>query len=151
MDCEEYSRWMKQALHTLKLVKADIEYEGYGWACFKAQQAAEYALKAILRGFGRPAFGHSVLRLYREFSSVCGEDNELERCAALLDKMYIPPRYPDAFAEGAPYEYYTRYEAEEVYECASRLISVVIECGRRAGCSFEGEEGEEGEGSRGSQ
>ncbi|MFQ5614012.1 MAG: HEPN domain-containing protein [Anaerolineae bacterium] len=29
-----------------------------------------------------------------------------------LDKHYIPPRYPNSHPQGAPYDYYTRAEAE---------------------------------------
>ena len=41
LDVREYERWMSQARKTLELVDADIEYGGYSWACFKAQQAAD--------------------------------------------------------------------------------------------------------------
>ena len=29
------------------------------------------------------------------------------QCAVFLDKQYTPSRYPDAYDEGAPFEYYT--------------------------------------------
>ena len=37
--------------------------EVYNWCCFKAQQAAEYAVKGLLYGFGIMAYGHSVMNL----------------------------------------------------------------------------------------
>ena len=65
-DEEEFLRWMKQAEHTLTSAQGDAAEGDYGWACFKAQQAAEYAAKALLRGLGLPAFGHSILGLVGE-------------------------------------------------------------------------------------
>jgi len=47
---------MKQAEHTLRSIEADLGFGSYSWACFKAQQAAELAIKAMLRAMGRPAF-----------------------------------------------------------------------------------------------
>jgi len=86
---------------TLRLIKADIDVEGYDWACFKAQQAAESALKATLRSVGHYAFGHNLLALFRDVKEICKiDDEELEECIAYLDKLYLPPRYPDAFPEG---------------------------------------------------
>ncbi|HIC93237.1 MAG TPA: HEPN domain-containing protein [Anaerolineae bacterium] len=61
-DQDEFFRWMRQAEHTLTSAQRDAAEGDYSWACFKAQQAAEYAAKALLRGLGLPAFGHSILR-----------------------------------------------------------------------------------------
>ena len=50
-------------------------------------------------------------------------------CVALLNKLYIPPRYPDAWAAGAaPYENYTRRDALEALECAEELVVAVEGC-----------------------
>ena len=53
----EYERWMKQAEKTLHSDFRDLEGEDYEWASFKAQQAAELAVKALLRGMGLPQLG----------------------------------------------------------------------------------------------
>lgn len=134
LDVNEYRRWMSQAVKTLELVEADIAFEGYSWACFKAQQAAEYALKATLYLFGEPAFGRDLVGLARRAEKLCGSLPEsVWDCIYMLDKMYIPPRYPDAFPEGAPWEHYSRKEAVEARECASRVIEWVGGCASRAG------------------
>lgn len=133
LDLREYERWMSQARKTLELVDADIEYGGYSWACFKAHQAAEYALKALLMLVGEPLFTHDLLRLSRRASEVCGEQppEEVRECIYMLDKMYIPPRYPDAFPEGAPWEHYTRREALEAKRCAAEVLGWVERCASR--------------------
>ncbi len=61
----EYERWMKQAEKTLRSALRDLEGGDYEWASFKAQQAAELAVKALLRGMGFAPIGHSITRLLR--------------------------------------------------------------------------------------
>ena len=129
LDCEEYHRWMRQAVYTLNAIRADVEYGAYSWACFKAQQAAELALKALLKALGKPAFGHNLVQFFKELAEYCGgADSELALCIGYLDKLYIPPRYPDAFVEGAPYERFTPQEAEMAAKCAERVVRWVEGC-----------------------
>jgi len=129
-DWDEYERWMDQAKYTLRSIEADVSFGSYSWACFKAHQAAEYALKAFLRGAGKPAFGHDLRSLALEAGEYCDHESILDR-VLLLSKYYIPPRCPDAFPGGAPYQFYTRSEAEEAYKSAEEVIRWVEECVRR--------------------
>ena len=135
LDWREYERWMSQARKTLELVDADIAYGGYSWACFKAHQAAEFALKALLLLYGSPLFTHDLSRLLSKARELCGLEppREVVECVFLLDKMYIPPRSPDAFPEGAPWEHYTEREALSAKECAARVLGWVEECASRSG------------------
>ncbi len=99
LDSGEFERWMSSARHTLRSAEGDLEAGYYNWACFKAQQAAEFALKAYLWGVGRPAFGHSLTRLLAE---VGDPPPEIREACARLDKFYTAPRYADMWSEGAP-------------------------------------------------
>ena len=140
LDCEEARRWLRQARYTLNAIDADVGGGFYSWACFKAHQAAEFALKAVLRAVGSEAFGHDLVDLWRRALRFCGDLGGLRDCVALLNKMYIPPRYPDAWAGGAvPYESYTERDAREARECAARMIGLVEEC---LGECLEGAQGE---------
>jgi HEPN domain-containing protein len=127
-DEEEFLRWMKQAEHTLTSAQRDATEGDYGWACFKAQQAAEYATKALLRGLGLPAFGHSVLGLVGEMERQGLPITEkVRQCARTLDRHYIPPRYANAYPAGSPFEYYDRETAGEAIACAQAVLKVVQE------------------------
>ncbi len=128
-DWDEYERWMKQAKHTLGSITADLKHGSYDWACFKAQQVAEYSLKALLRGAGEPAFGHDLRDLLEKARRYC--DLKLEGEIARLSKFYIPTRYPDSFPGGSPYEFYTKEEAEESLRLADRVYSEVERCVKR--------------------
>jgi HEPN domain-containing protein len=131
-DEEEFLRWMKQAEHTLTSAQGDATAGDYGWACFKAQQAAEYAAKALLRGLGLPAFGHSVLGLVggMEGQGLPVTEN-IRQCARTLDRHYIPPRYANAYPAGSPFEYYDRETADEAVACAQAVLKVVQESRER--------------------
>jgi HEPN domain-containing protein len=100
------------------LIKQDIEAGGYDWACFKSQQAAELALKAVLKAIGRSGFGHNLIALYREVKEVCYDEEELMNCVWFLDKLCVPPRHPDAFTEGEPWQYFTENESKRASRCA---------------------------------
>lgn len=130
-DWNEYNRWMDQAKYTLSSIRADIDYGSYSWACFKAHQAVEYALKAFLRGAGKSAFGHDLRELFNEIKEYCQAEKNIEEYMLLLSKYYIPPRYPDAFPGGAPYKFYTLQEAKEAFSKASKIIDWVSKCVER--------------------
>lgn len=120
----EFDRWYRQAVRNLEAARGDLANGFYEWACFKAQQAAELAVKALLRARGVPRGGHSVLKLLEIAEAELGlqAPQELKEAAAELDNMYIPPRCPDAFAEGSPYEFFTRAMAERAIGNAERIL-----------------------------
>ncbi len=60
LDEDEYKRWIAMAKKTLESARRDLEGGDYNWACFKSQQSAEFAVKAILWGIGEPRYGHAV-------------------------------------------------------------------------------------------
>ena len=132
-DCEEALRWLRQARHTLASIRVDLDAGFYDWACFKSHQAAESCFRALLRGAGVESFGHNLLEFWRRTSRLCRELEPLYECIAMLNKLYIPPRYPDAWAAGvAPYESFTRRDAVEALECAERVVRAVEVCIRGA-------------------
>lgn len=124
-DREEFERWIAQAEYTLKSAQNDLSAGFYSWACFKAQQAGEYAVKALLLGMGIMAYGHSIKRLLDVLSQHVEVPEELFDEARLLDRHYIPPRYPDAYIEGAPYEYYGKKDAENAIASSNRILDFV--------------------------
>ncbi|MGC8571376.1 MAG: HEPN domain-containing protein [Caldivirga sp.] len=129
LDCDEYVRWIKQADYTLLAMDTDMNAGNYSWVCFKAQQAAELSVRALLKALGKPAFGHNLVALFNDLSGYCSNvSSRLRFCIGYLDKMYVTPRYPDALTEGIPYERYTREEAEEASNCARLVVDWVKGC-----------------------
>jgi HEPN domain-containing protein len=120
MKREEWQRYRRQARHTLDSAGRDRAAGDHDWACFKAQQAAELALKGYLRATRTYATGHSVVKLLAEMSPQPPE--EILDCARELDKVYIPARYPDAYDAGAPLDYFRAGDSEKAIGCAARIL-----------------------------
>jgi len=133
LDENEFSRWMRSSLHTLESAKRDLRFDDYAWACFKAHQAAEKALKAFLWGVGKPRAGHSLTHLLRYLAEVVGEKplDDIVYACSVLDKYYIPIRYPNTWVEGAPEDFFTSREAEEAIKLAEKIINWVRDLWQR--------------------
>ena len=91
-DNDEFDRWMAQASDTLISARADYSNKSYNWCCFKAQQAAEYAVKALLKGLGISAYGHSIFKLLKDLKSYDLIVNMITSSARILDRHYVPAR-----------------------------------------------------------
>ena len=124
-DRKEYQRWLEQAKNTLLSATRDKEAGDHNWSCFKAQQAAEFALKGLLYGIGLSAVGHSLLKLLGDLGGKGINIDEVKGCARTLDRHYIPTRYANAHIEGAPFEFYDSSTAEEALGCAGKIIEFV--------------------------
>ncbi|MGC8880373.1 MAG: HEPN domain-containing protein [Anaerolineae bacterium] len=83
----------------------------------------EKALKALFRRLGMDAWGHTLTALIGNLPSPVQPDEALIQCAKVLDKHYIPTRYPNGFDSGAPTDFYTAQEAEQAIECAARIVT----------------------------
>ncbi|MGQ9627632.1 MAG: HEPN domain-containing protein [Anaerolineae bacterium] len=111
--------WLRQAKRKLKSARWDMEGGFYEDACFSAQQAAELAIKAVLEWEGRFEAGHSISALLSKLGEI---PSELKEAARTLDRYYIPSRYPNSFASGAPMDYYGIKEAEEAISLAQSIV-----------------------------
>lgn len=123
----EYERWILQAKYTIKATENDLKGGFYSWACFKAQQSAEFALKGLLHGIGESALGHSLLKLTEQINDCDIEVSGIEGFSRKLDKFYIPTRYPDTHPAGIPKEYYTREDANTAISYAKKIVKFVEE------------------------
>ncbi len=114
--------WMEQAQSDLEHGRHDLAAGYYEWACFSAQQAAEKAVKAVLKHYGLEGWGHSIADLLITLSTRTVVPDELQDMAHELDKGYIATRYPDALPAGAPRSRYTRTEAERYLFYAEEIV-----------------------------
>lgn len=114
--------WLRQAEADLEHAQSAMEHEDFEWSCFASQQGAEKALFYHLHG---DPWGHSLLSLMQGLpeSVRASVTEELLDSAKTLDKHYIPTRYPNGFAEGAPTDYYTRRDAEDSLNHAKSILA----------------------------
>lgn len=127
MKEQEFLRYWKQATHTLESAGRDNAEGDFAWACFKAQQAAEFALKGWIRSEWEFVTGHSVYSLCLKLSDKMTVPDKILSCSLDLDKVYIPSRYPDAFDMGAPMDYFDREDAEKHIECTREILDFIRE------------------------
>lgn len=114
--------WLRQAKKDLQHAQKSINVEDYEWSCFSAQQAAEKGLKAMFQALRAEAFGHSVSMLLKKLPKKHAPDKGLIDRAKILDRHYIPTRYPNFHPEGAPLDYYTKQDAQEAVKIAGEII-----------------------------
>lgn len=115
--------WLHQALRDLDQAEDSRRAGRHEWACFAAQQAAEKAVKALHLHMGQEAWGHVIAKLLRELPEPVQVPEGLIDKGRVLDTFYIPPRYPNSHAEGAPFEHYGALQSEEGIRYAGEIIA----------------------------
>ena len=111
--------WLRQAERDLEEARYAEAGGYYELTCFLSQQCAEKAVKALLQFRGIERRGHMIIHLLDNAPA------DIIQCAAFLDKQYIPSRYPDVYDEGAPFEFYTKRDADECLNCAAKILNWV--------------------------
>ncbi len=125
-NLEEGKRWLAQAQRDLADAKVLLNAESYASSCFYAQQAAEKAAKGFLYSQGiRGVLSHSVTRLVNECAKFDASFTDFVAAGRELDRHYIASRYPNFYAEGAAYEYYTKEMADECIKYATLILTSV--------------------------
>lgn len=127
LDEPELRRWREQAgsaAETAALAEGGGRFE---WACFLFEQAAQLAVKGFLHGVGAEAWGHDLVVLFDRAAAVAGDllPPSLAPGAARLARHYIPARYPDAHASGAPGSHYTSDDARSAAADAHSILDAV--------------------------
>lgn len=122
----EGKRWLDQARRDLDAART-ICAQGFWWiTCFQAQQAAEKAVKALLYASGeRLVLGHSVAELLKAAAGVDAVFAGYVGDGSLLDRFYIPTRYPNGLPGGIPADAYSKADAEQALEKAGAIIAAV--------------------------
>ena len=104
--------WFDQAVRDLEQAEDSRRAGRHEWACFAAHQAAEKAVKALHHHFRQDVWGHSVAALLGDLPRDASVPPDLVEKAKVLDGFYVPPRYPNAHSEGAPFEHFGTIQSE---------------------------------------
>ena len=114
--------WLRQADKDLRHAEKSVDSQDYEWACFSAHQAAEKAVKALLKSQNTDVWGHTVSKLIllsAEPERLPG--GLLDKCKR-LDRHYITSRHPNAYDSGAPMDFYTENDGQDAIETARAII-----------------------------
>lgn len=114
--------WLKQAERDLDQAKLSLREGFYEWACFAAQQSAEKAFKALCEKHNIIIRTHQLMGLLKAISNFEDITNEIYQKGIILDRFYIPTRYPNGFTSGAPMEYFFVDDAKEAIKNAETII-----------------------------
>ena len=118
-----YDDWFRQAKRDLNHAQRSLEGGDYEWACFAAQQSAEKGFKAVFMKANHSVWGHSVGALLQQLPDPWQASEALVNAGKELDKHYIPPGYPNSHPQGAPYDYYTKSEAERAIAHTTKILN----------------------------
>ncbi|MBF0314270.1 MAG: HEPN domain-containing protein [Oligoflexia bacterium] len=114
--------WWAQAENDLLWAKDSLSHGHFAQTCFIAQQVAEKALKslALHQGYEKVK-SHAISTITKELKI----NGELEIMGKKLDLYYISSRSPDAFTEGAPFEFFTEDQAREAISFADKFLEKI--------------------------
>jgi len=70
-------------------------------------------------------WGHSLLKIIQILKTKITEAAQLETSARILDRFYIPARYPNSWAEGIPADYISE---EDVINALSHSENIIRFC-----------------------
>lgn len=126
----------KEALRWLNTARGDLESAGilhlsrkHSTSCFLCQQAVEKAFKAIHFLHERDGWGHSIYRLLEDLRDFDPDSyaklNRFNQAALLLDRLYIPTRYPNGLPDLIPDEAYSCEDAEDALAKANDIIEAI--------------------------
>jgi HEPN domain-containing protein len=117
--------WFDQAVRDLEHAEDSRRAGHHGWECFASHQAAEKAVKALHHHNSQEAWGHVVARLLQQLPSNVTPPQDLVEKGKFLDGFYVPPRYPNAHPEGAPFEHFGTIQSEDGIRYAREVIEFV--------------------------
>ncbi len=114
--------WLKQSERDLDQARLSLREGFYEWACFAAQQSAEKAIKALCEKHNIIVRTHQLMGLLKALSDFENITDEIYQKGVILDRFYIPTRYPNGFTSGAPMEYFFLDDAQEAINNAETII-----------------------------
>ena len=120
---EQSERWLVFAGQDLRMAELATTEELYNQVCFHCQQCAEKAIKGLLAHQGRtPPRTHllgDLLTLLDPNPFTTSLDTQL------LDRFYIPTRYPDALPGDLPEGLPNRDDATEALAVARQTLEII--------------------------
>ena len=124
----EAERWLTTAEEDLDAAHALMREQKFSHACFFAQQCGEKALKALWYSLGEDPWGHSIQKLIAELPAEKARSamQGLLEEGAVLDRYYIPTRYPNGLPDLTPGKCYFERDAELCIQAAGNLLARVV-------------------------
>jgi HEPN domain-containing protein len=125
---KEAARWLAQAKEDFVVAELLGRESKFAQSCFYSQQSAEKALKGLWYYHDCEPWGHSVCRLIEEFEKEPLHTTlmQLHEETQLLDRFYIPTRYPNGLPELIPQDAYNKTDAKAGLSASKKIIDFVV-------------------------
>ncbi|HNQ02430.1 MAG TPA: HEPN domain-containing protein [Syntrophales bacterium] len=124
---QEALRWLRTAEEDLDAARGLLKLGKYSHACFLAQQSGEKALKALWYDLGQDPWGHSIQKLISEIPDKSFRETfkGFIEAGGILDRYYIPTRYPNGLPDLTPGQVFMKKDADLCVRHARTLLSAV--------------------------
>lgn len=66
-----------------------------------------------------------IARLLGQLSPTVAVPEDLVEKGRVLDGFYVPPRYPNSYPEGAPFEHFGPLHSDQAIRYASEILAFV--------------------------
>ena len=123
----EAKRWLDTARDDLEAAEILAANNKFSHSCFLCQQAVEKAVKSLHYKLDSDPWGHSIQKLISALENVAPKAHEklveFQHDALLLDRFYIPARYPNGLPGLIPAEAYVKEDAEQAIQSAKAIIN----------------------------
>jgi HEPN domain-containing protein len=121
---KESERWLLFAHQDLRMAQMAMEEGLYNQVCFHAQQCAEKAIKGLLAHQRKiPPRTHRLADLLGLLEPDPFAEDRIE--IQLLDRFYLPTRYPDALPGSLPEGLPDAQDAQEALTIAGKVLTQV--------------------------
>jgi HEPN domain-containing protein len=115
--------WLRQAENDLAAASMLRRRGFFAQTCFMAHQVAEKTLKGLALHRGdTDVTGHSLRELVSSLQTTYPKLSEYQGVFRLLNRYYVPTRYPGDFPGKAPFEVYDRAQARAAMEGAAQVL-----------------------------
>jgi HEPN domain-containing protein len=115
--------WLAFAREDLRMAELALAETIYNQTCFHAQQCAEKSIKGLLLVQGKtPPRTHQLTDLLMLLKPNPLEEVSLE--LRLMDRFYIPTRYPDALPGALPDGLPNLHDAQEALAVAQTVLQL---------------------------
>ncbi|HRT36783.1 MAG TPA: HEPN domain-containing protein [Caldisericia bacterium] len=125
---KEALRWIRQASEDIDAAKYNHKGKKFFVSCFLSHQVVEKILKGYLiyKGFEH-IWGHSISDLSKECEKIDKDFESLRKEILILDKYYIPTRYPNGLPGGIPAEVFTERDSIEAIDLSEKALKFIFE------------------------
>lgn len=128
---QEADRWLRTAQDDLDTAVILKEKGKFAHSCFHSQQAGEKAIKAVWYLADADPWGHSIKKLIDDLEhvdlSLYKYLSTMTRVGVVLDRFYIPTRYPNGLPDITPDQAFNEEDARTGVDYAGKILKAVEE------------------------